>query len=348
MQLLDNRPEAREQAQLQEQINNSPRVMQLQAYQQRADQVSVVQTFGNFQRLNVKGAPTSMNHQTGVAQFFFRKKPATFFTWVDQDTGKEYEQVEVQIDNRVHLNGHGEDFYIVSDKGKWAREVVVEPEPEMESASDDDAEIARPRTRAMHHLSDGESESEDPSIVWRSLRKNEEVKVKGVRPPDGHDPDVSASAHISAGSKAKVKSAWVSTSRSRKVATAWASESDGRVAKLKIPEDADPDSVFDLTNPNDAHEIFPSGKGSTLNTAKASQEVVIKGGLGPEQVLALFEARKITVKEYEDIKRRMASGEKIIIDGKKVYAVFRTRSKATGSPAPRLLLELPDEEEDDD
>jgi hypothetical protein len=204
---------------------------------------------------------------------------------------------------------------------------------------------ATPRSRQKHNLSDGESESGDPNVVWRALRKEENPKITGVRPPAGHDPNITASAHITAGSRANVKGPWVSTTRSRKVAGAWASESGHRVAKLEIPEGLDRTSVYDLTNPEDARRVFPTGQGSSLNTAKASQEVVIKGGLGPKQVKALYEANKISVSEYKNIKKRMEAGEEIFIDDKKLYAAFRTRTKASGRPQPRVLLELPDETE---
>ena len=268
--------------------------------------------------LSLNESPTS-----AIIQGVFKRNPKNLFQWMDNDTHKVYEQFEVQIDNKIHLRGHGETFYIVSEQGIWNR-------------------VIPPRSRKLHNLSDGESESEDPNIVWRSLRKDEEPKKTGVRPPEGHDPSITASAHITAGSRARAKSPWVSTSRSRKVAAAWASESDKRVAKLQIPQDQDPSMHFDLTNPHHATTVFPTGKGSSLNTAKASQEVVLKGGLGPEQVLALYEARKIKVYEYNDIKKRLEDGEEIFIDGKKIYAAFRTRTTTTSRPEPRLLLELPD------
>jgi hypothetical protein len=200
-----------------------------------------------------------------------------------------------------------------------------------------------PRTRKRDNLSDGESENEDSSVVWRSLRSDENIGVEGVRPPVGHDPTISASAHITAGTGAQVKSPWVSATRSRKVAGGWASQTDKRVAKLKIPPSmsSSGSKVFDMTKPSDADKVFPTGKGSSLNTAKSSQELIINGGLGPEQVLALYEAKKISVKEYNEIKERMQQGEEIIIDGHRLYAAFRTRTTVASRPEPRLLLEIP-------
>lgn len=248
----------------------------------------------------------------------------------------------------VVKEGDSVNFVINVDYSYLADNVIVIEAPqsvEMSSLFVDRAEskekaIKKTRTRKMHDLSEGESESDDPSIVWRSLRKDEDPMEDGVLPPVGHDPTISASAHITAGSKAKKKSPWVSTSRSLKVAGAWASETDKRVAKLKIPDGLMSSDIFDMTKEEDALKIFPKGKGSSLNTAKASQEVVIKGGLKPEQVLGLYEAKKISVSEYNDIKARMDDGEEVYIDGKKVYSIFRSRTMTKKKPIPRLLLEL--------
>ena len=223
-------------------------------------------------------------------------------------------------------------------------------EGENEILSDDEIipEKKKVRSRKRHNLSDGESENEDEDIVWRSLRKEEQVGISGVRPPKDHNPNLTASQHISAGSRAIEKSPWVSASRSRKVAGAWASESGKKLAKIQIPKNRrgvtgpnGEQDVYDITNSNDANKVFPSGEGSTLNTAKSSQEVVIKNGLGPENILALYEARKISVKQYNELKILLSLGDEIFIDGLKVYAIFRTRTEAKKPPLPRLLLVLP-------
>jgi hypothetical protein len=59
MQLLDNRPEALAQAQLQEQINNSPRVMQLRAYQHQPHHTSAQREASNIH------APTQQQAASG-------------------------------------------------------------------------------------------------------------------------------------------------------------------------------------------------------------------------------------------------------------------------------------------
>lgn len=203
----------------------------------------------------------------------------------------------------------------------------------------------RPRYRQEHDLSEGESESEDPDIGWRSIRAEEDPFTEGLRPPEGHDPGISAVAHVGAGSRAKVKSAWVSGSRSRKVAAAWGSESKSKlVVKFRVSpgvrarEFEGGPGFFDLTDRDQAALLFPGGSGSVLNTAKASQEMLIHGGVPSGDVLALFEARKVSVAEFNRLKAELATGEEVFLDGKRLYAVVRTRTAVKDRPQPRVLL----------
>jgi hypothetical protein len=211
----------------------------------------------------------------------------------------------------------------------------------------------RPRYRKEDPLSEGESESEDPNIGWRSIRAEEDPFTKGLRPPEDHDPGISAVAHVSAGSRAKVKSAWVSGSRSKKVAAAWGSESKSKlVVKFRVSPGVRAHKFegrpgfFDLTDPDQAALLFPGGSGSVLNTAKASQEMLIHGGVPPSDVLALFEARKVSVTEFKRLKAELATGKEVFLDGKRLYAVVRTRTevKKGRRPQPRVLLWVPNRE----
>lgn len=186
----------------------------------------------------------------------------------------------------------------------------------------EDYKIA-PRSRSAHSLSDGESDSEDPSIFYRSLRPEEDPFNTGLRPPQGCDPSITASQHVVAGSKAKIKSAEVSFTRSLKVASAWAAKRNGRVAKVKLPPYT---KHIDLTQPSQARKVFPALKGTSYNQAKASQEVLIKFGLGSESVLDVYDVRKLSVSEYNKLK------------GSSKSAIFiRSRSTAKSSPTPAML-----------
>jgi hypothetical protein len=222
-----------------------------------------------------------------------------------------------------------------SDPRTAPQEEEEETSTRTESSEEESHPRKRPRTRKEHDLSEGESESEDPNIVFRALRKEEDPFESGLLPPEGHDPSITATAHSTAGTRAKKKSPWVSLTRSRKVASAWASESSkegGRVAKVRIPEElrAQEGTVFDLTDPEQAKKVFPTLKGSSYNSAKASQEVLVKGGLGKEHVVDMFKARKLPVKEYEKLKQEKEKHPEI-------YAMARTRTKTTGKPLPRIL-----------
>ncbi|KVX22961.1 hypothetical protein WL02_05365 [Burkholderia ubonensis] len=206
------------------------------------------------------------------------------------------------------------------------------------------ADRPRPRVRADHKQSDGESDSENPDVLYRSLRRDErDVRTTGLLPPQDHDPSISALAHVQAGSRAEVKSAWVSATRSKKVAAAWAARSEGgQVAKFTKPAGKE---TYDLTTPHDQALIFPNG-GSGLNAAKGSQEVLIKGGVPAENITALWDARRVTVGEYN---AASPSNTPNFVDK------IRSRSKASETPTPVVLTDAmktkaargvsPDEEE---
>jgi len=162
----------------------------------------------------------------------------------------------------------------------------------------------RPRVRKEHPDSEGESESEDPNILYRSLRDDEDPLKTGLLPPKGHDPNKTARQHVTAGTRSKAKSPFVSFSRSMKLAGAWASKNQGgRVAKVKLtPSLRKGRAIVDLTEQRQARSVFPTLKGSSYNTALSSQEVLVKRGLPKESVLGVYNARKVTEKEYGALK----------------------------------------------
>lgn len=182
------------------------------------------------------------------------------------------------------------------------------------------------RTRKRHNLSDGESDSEDPNILYRSLRKEEDPFKTGLLPPDGHDPSLSASQHITAGSRAAVKGPWISGTRSKKVASAWAAKSDKRVLKFRKPTGTE---SYDMTDPSQARKVFPSMSGSSLNTAKASQEVVIKDHVPPENMIEILRAEKVLVGRYNAARKNPEPNQ---------VGQIRSRTEASGTPTPVLLF----------
>ncbi|MEU3411880.1 hypothetical protein [Streptomyces sp. NPDC006658] len=195
---------------------------------------------------------------------------------------------------------------------------------EQASLSEQALRAIMPRYRDVHPESEGESESEDPNVFYRTLRPEELPLRNGLRPPVGHDVTKSAADHIRAGSRAKVKSSWVSFTRSLKTAAAWAAENESRIAKVKLPDGARvvEGRVYDTTDPEQLAAVFGNNGGSAENFAKASQEVVVKGGLGAEAVLQVFKAKYLTPEQYEQYKTGAATDSDL-------YAVVRTRAKVT-------------------
>jgi len=185
-----------------------------------------------------------------------------------------------------------------------------------------------------HPESEGESESEDNTIVYRALRSNENPQQHGLVPPAGSNPSLSAAAHIQAGSRATVKSTWVSTTRSIRTAAAWAAQNGyGRVAKIKIPEEMPREYVHDLTTETGQADVFGDKKPLGLNFAKSSKEVVLKGGVPPAAVVAVYDVERISEKQYAGRSE---------IDGAK-YSKSRSLksiNKVRASPYPVRLTEM--------
>ncbi|CAM5374225.1 hypothetical protein [Streptomyces atroolivaceus] len=197
---------------------------------------------------------------------------------------------------------------------------------ERDSLSERALRTIMPRYRDVHAESEGDSESEDPNVFYRTLRPEELPLRNGLRPPIGNDVTKSAADHIRAGSRAKVKSSWVSFTRSLKTAAAWAAENESRIAKVRLPDGArvTEGRVYDTTDPEQLAAVFGNSGGSAENFAKASQEVVVKGGLDAEAVLRVFKAKYISPEQYEQHKAGSATDSDL-------YAVVRTRAKVTES-----------------
>lgn len=202
--------------------------------------------------------------------------------------------------------------------------------------------LKKPRSRHFHDDSEGSSENEDSNILWRALRPEEKDDIfeNGINPPLSNDPKISAATHISTGSRLKLKSDWISSSRSRKVAGAWAAnEGSGFVVKFNLPKNKSENQFYDLTNPIHASIVFPNERHPALNFAKASQEVVIKGKIGHENILHLYRAKVITENDYMKLHEQLESGNELYIEDMKVYAIFKTRTKSSENPRPIVLLD---------
>ncbi|CAF4133432.1 unnamed protein product [Rotaria sp. Silwood2] len=182
-----------------------------------------------------------------------------------------------------------------------------------------DLELSKQRSvryRRRHPDSEGETESQNPFIAYRSLRPDEKSFFEGLRPPKDHDPNISAKDHIAHGSRAKKKSAYVSASRSIKVAAAWASEGSGLVAEFDVPDQKhlpyEKRSVFDLTDPKIADYLFGSNNTRIKNYAKSSQEITIKDGVGAGNIRKIYEAARVTHEEHYSLKKQKPDGVKLV------------------------------------
>jgi hypothetical protein len=183
--------------------------------------------------------------------------------------------------------------------------------------------------RKRHHLSDGESDNEDEQILYRALRKDELNPFQnGLNPPEGYDPSVSASAHITSGSKAKAKSRFISATRSIKVAAAWSVKSggEGRVVKFRKPDTTTTyATTYDMTNEKQAALVFPKLKGTSYNLAKASQEVLIDTHVPRNCILDVFISKKVRATDYLNAKTDESTRK------------IRSRTVTESNPVPVIL-----------
>jgi hypothetical protein len=170
------------------------------------------------------------------------------------------------------------------------------------------------------------------SSLYRSLRPEENPLATGLIPPQGHNPNVSAIAHITSGSRAAEKSPWVSATHAQEVAGVWAAHNaQGKVARFQAPPVSD-GNMFDLTLPQHQQQVFPSGQGSGLNAAKASKEVIIKDGIPPEYIESISIAHKMKVAQYNE---RLSHGQPE--DGEEL---FKAKRKKKDKPVPVRMVEI--------
>lgn len=213
-----------------------------------------------------------------------------------------------------------------------------------ESKSEEKGIKIVPRTRKRHRLSEGDSDSEDSNILYRSLRNNEkDPKKLGLKPPEDHNPEKGPFAHVAAGSRANEQGPWISATRSKKVAAAWAaSRKGGRVVKFRKPPNAE---TYDLTKEGERRAAFSKGidaqdesefneklekrmNSSTASTAKSSQEVLIKDEVPPSFIDEVWDAKKVSKKEYD------AANE----DTPGFKGKLRSRAKTTENNPMHIIL----------
>jgi hypothetical protein len=199
-----------------------------------------------------------------------------------------------------------------------------------------------PRTREVHEQSEGESDNEDPDYVYRALRRDESdpllsdiIRYKDVkRGLYARDPGVKvdAAAHVRAGSKKWLKTDLISTSRSKKVA-AWLlrEQPDSAGLLVKILKPRWPKSeTFDLTTPEDQEKVFGEKRRQpAVNFAKASQEVLIRDYIPPQNIVEVWSAWRLSPEQYANVRNRRGFFEK-----------KSTRAKTSDEPIPFLMAKL--------
>lgn len=180
----------------------------------------------------------------------------------------------------------------------------------------------KPRVRKYHELSEGESDSDNPQVLHRALRPDENP-ARGLRAPYGHDPAITGQAHVAAGSRSKKKSRYVSASRSIKPPAAWQSPG-GLVVTFRRPSNG---KVYDLTRLEDRKKIFDQPNGRIANFAKASQEVIFTGFVPPEDILKVYKVvEESNPQNYRSVRLNP------------YMKAVRTRRKAGEEPRRLVLL----------
>lgn len=144
--------------------------------------------------------------------------------------------------------------------------------------------------------------------------------------------NITASAHVSAGSKARVKSSWISTTYNPNIAALWAStkkmqndsiirttgnSSSGLIAVI------DPSGLI-WSNPAEDPEIGITGK----NAAKKSCEILIKDKIPGSNVIMLLQAEQVNKENFNNwIGGELKLGGKLKLDGKVYGSRTNTSSK---------------------
>lgn len=181
-----------------------------------------------------------------------------------------------------------------------------------------------PRWRAMDSDSEGDSDNDNPLVLYRALRPDEEdVRTTGIQPRPGYDPDKTLSQHITSGSRAKKKSRFISASRSVKVPGAWVGNGK-KVAKFRLGLGM---KAYDFTG-----TTTPVSLGSLASrAARASQEVCIDGTIPPENILSVSIVHQVPLSVYNAHKDQETFG------GSRITHRFKTR-KTTDSAVKCYIL----------
>ncbi len=172
---------------------------------------------------------------------------------------------------------------------------------------------------SLNGESEGDSESEDPSIVWRGLKDYDLASIQaggGIHAKktisNGGSEDVAT--HVKDGPN---DSCLISTTRSKKLAARYSAAIGAlngntpasHIAKIKLNEN---DPRVDLTNDDALDEIFPDAslrtraEVSQKRWAQNSQEVILYHSIPQDRIAEIYHVRHFhnrSIREYEQAKK---------------------------------------------
>ena len=160
------------------------------------------------------------------------------------------------------------------------------------------------------------------SLLFRALRPDELITLfekNALLPPCNPCPgkpccEITATAHVNSGSRAKIKSSWISTTRNPGIAALWSSTTktkEGYVVRLEGRHSSGVFAVINHTGLNTYDPVKDESIGVTArNAAQKSEEILIKDIIPATNVIGLCQATQVKKSEYEEWKGGKISGKR--------------------------------------
>jgi hypothetical protein len=158
-----------------------------------------------------------------------------------------------------------------------------------------------PKTDSSDNESEGESENEDPSVIWRGLTQSDINNLEQGKGLVAATTKTGAllygeiKEHVENGSKPEHRCGLMSATRSKKVAARYSShkvpgapEPTRRLAKIKL--DLATNGSIDLTEPAERAKAGLAGKVEKF--ANNSQEVIICSSISQENIMGIYRVQE--------------------------------------------------------
>ena len=153
-----------------------------------------------------------------------------------------------------------------------------------------------------------------PFLLYRALRTDELenlLKTGKILSPCNPCPNgpnnccsITASQHVTSGSKAKIKSNWISTTKSVAVAALWSSAKQSTRGNIVRLNGKSSSGVFAVINPLGLelyNPITDSNIGITgRNAAQASQELLVKDDIPWHNIIGFCQSEQVPVSVYNE------------------------------------------------